>query len=292
MKLFIYLNLILFLNINSNYLSEQLRKGLGYIVGNSGCQDSTLKSNNGISSSSNKDQNKILYLTKKEEFLDAKITGLKIGISPLGFNLAFEKSFTGLLKNGFGYRALIPCYLGGCTFNHHASSLLITDKGYIILEYGGYYGQDENYEEKIYYYYDNEGGVRFSHITYNKYKQLVTNNGKYNSDDKIINLEIENEMKLKTLIEKISTKMNLKADDYNLADNNCHDLVAYIIFFLKAKRGFYDELKTSHNISKLIIPPKILEKLEENENENIIAYEKIPIIGFFVDMGNIIWSKI
>ena len=281
----IYIINLFILCVNSNIFTTGLRKGLGYLIGESGCKESTMNSNHGLSSSksSNKNQNDEFF-SEKEGYLNAKIIGLSIGISPLGFNLAMENSFIGLIKNGFGYRGILPCYLGGCTFKHHASSLLYTNKGYILLEYGGYFGQDERYNEKIFYYYDKEGGIRFSHMNYRNFVNLVTNNGEYSEKDKIINdIEIENEMTLKELIEKISYKMDLKADDYNLADNNCHDLVAYIVYFLKAKRN--SKIAKAHNFSKLMIPPKILEALEENENNLITTLEKIPVVGFLFDMG-------
>lgn len=186
-----------------------------------------------------------------------------LGISPLGPNIALDDTFKSFVFNLGGLRGLIPSGLGGATFNHHTSALLLTDVGYILLEYGSYNKNSDAEGDLYYYYYSDEGGVRFIHMSYYDFWMRVTKNNKYSSAGRIIELYVNNEMTLDNLISKISYKMNIKFKDYNAGNNNCQDFMKYVIYFLNAKRDRND--REIHMKAKLHIPLVVLEQIEENE---------------------------
>lgn len=185
-------------------------------------------------------------------------------------------------------RAYVPCYLGGCTFRHHALAYLETSEGNILIEYGGYLGKDEKYPEET-IYYDGDNGARFTHLSQKDFLNIITDKGKYNYYDKTFETTIMQGMKLKELFQGISNTMNLTMDGYNVADNNCHDFIANAIKILRAKR-IDKNLSKMHNFAKLKIPPKILEPLEDNEEYYILtSLGKIPFLGVITDvLGTII----
>ena len=95
------------------------------------------------------------------------------------------------------------------------------------------------------------------------FEMKVTRDKEYSSGGRFIQLNIENEMTLENLINKVSRKMGLKFVDYNIVDNNCHDFMKYVISALNAKRPY--EKREVHMIAKLHIPLIVLEQIEENE---------------------------
>lgn len=71
-------------------------------------------------------------------------------------------------------KQILPTYLGGSAFVHHLSCLLYIYKdGYVILEYGGIMEKMKN--AKIYFYYWNQDGLRFSLIDFYDYQNIVHN---------------------------------------------------------------------------------------------------------------------
>lgn len=275
---------LLISHINSNFFTYGIRKILGLTIGKSGCQDSTLteKSSEQSSNSSSNDKKSKNKITK-EEFLEAKIRGMTIGLIPLGINFSYESNWRGYIKNGFMTRQFFPCYLGGCTFNHHALGLLYTDKGEILIEYGAYIGQPEEYKNETYYYPYSEG-ARFTPIEFDDFFEFLTKNGNYSYFDKSIWTNINNHMTVGELFRTINRKMNLTFEGYNVADNNCQDFIANAINILGAKRTTHNCNSKRHNLSKLYIPPKILEALESNEDYQILtSLGKIPVLGVFTD---------
>lgn len=131
--------LLIFQFIKTEFLYDLLRKGFAGVIKGSGVQDSTAKSNMGISSchSLNKDYNPSQGNDDNilKELLTAKITGMTLGISPLGQNMALDDTFKSELINVFGLRGILPRGFWGSTLYHHTSALLNSDKGYIYLEY-------------------------------------------------------------------------------------------------------------------------------------------------------------
>lgn len=280
-----------FSDVKSNFLTYGIRKALGFTIGVTGIKDSSIAGRSCSQSSQLSSfliDDKYDYETKKRKYLEAKILSFTIGLIPLGINLSFDNNFSGLLKNGFGLRQLVPCYLGGCTFNHHALALLYTDQGYFIIEYGAYLGKDDRYPDGVIYYIE-DNGARFTHINYTLFYDLVRGNGSYYYSDKTIYTQIRQGIKIKDLFQKISLKMNLTMHEYNAADNNCQDFIANAVEILKAKRVDKTSSKM-HNLSKLRIPPKILEALENNEDYQIMtSLAKIPLVGVVTDfVGSII----
>jgi hypothetical protein len=278
--------ILLFFDIKANFFTKGIRKVLGFTIGTSGMKNATLETkfctqSSGLSSQMLLDKDD--YESKKKIYLKAKIDRIIIGLAPLGFNLAAESNFYSFLKNGFGNRAYLPCYLGGCTFNHHALGFIHTNLGYFLIEYGAYQGKDPQYKNWI-FYYEGNSGARFIPMEYWEFHDKITNNGNYSYSDKTIDTYINNKMTLGNLFERISKEMSIKFDDYNVADNNCQDFIAYVIKLLKAVRIDKTESKL-HNFAKLRIPPKILEALEDNENYQILTtLGKIPIIGVWTDL--------
>jgi len=277
--------ILLFSYVKSNFFTYGIRKALGFTLGSTGIKDSFIS---GKSCSQSSQLSSFLvdsiddYETKKRKYLEAKIISFTIGLIPLGINLSFEYNFYGILKNGFGLRQLVPCYLGGCTFYHHALALLYTDQGYFIIEYGAYLGKDDRYPDGV-IYYNEENGARFTHINYTLFYNMVTGNGTHDYSDKTIYTHIRRGITIKDLFQKISLKMNLTMHEYNAADNSCQDFIANAILILNAKRVDKTTSKM-HNFSKLSIPPKILEALEYNEDYQILtSLAKIPLVGVVTD---------
>ena len=283
--------ILLFSNVKSNFFTYGIRKVLGFTLGATGIKDSSIA---GRSVSQSSQSSRFLlddnndYENKKKKYLEAKIKSFTIGLIPLGPNLSFETNFYGYLRNGFGLRQFLPCYFFGCTFYHHALALLNTDQGYFLIEYGAYLGKDDRYPDGVIYYIDNNG-ARFTRINSALFYDIVTSNDTYNYYDKTIDTNIIQGIKLKDLFQKISLKMNLTMHEYNAADNNCQDFIANAIQILKAKR-VDKTISKMHNLSKLNIPPKILEELENNEDYQIMtSLGKIPVLGVITDaVGSLI----
>ena len=109
----------------------------------------------------------------------------------------------------------------------------------------------------------------------------------------IENLTIDNIMTFNELIEKCKSGTSWKANDYNLATHNCQDFIAKVIEVLKVKRTIYNETKYSHASGKAFYPPVILKALEKNDTPTgLIIAESIPGLGFYVEIGAFIYSKI
>lgn len=283
--------ILLFKTMNGNFFTYGIRKILGITIGTCGMKDATLNGK-GSSQSSNLSSHLLLdknkYESIKEKYLEARIYGFAIGLIPLGINFSFDQNIYGFIKNGFGTRAYLPCYLGGCTFNHHALGLVDTNLGYFIIEYGAYQGQDPQYRDYT-FYYKGDSGARFIPSSLDEFEKIVTANGSYTYSDRLIRTTVKKQMKLGNLFKKISNEMNIRFEDYNVADNNCQDFIANAIKVLNGKRTDKMDSKM-HNFAKLHIPPKILEALEDNEDYQILtSLGKIPILGVLTDtLGSII----
>lgn len=244
---------------------------------NSNC---SAKSRQGTSSSSSSNHNYgNLFgggIREKNKLLNSKIIEINIGIEPIGPKIGhfFTNNF---IVNQ--QKVWLPSHLGGSTFCHHLSCLLtLSNSESLILEFGAYYGKEPSYKNNIYYW--KIDGLRFCKMTYSEYQDKI-GNGIYgggileNSE-----LTFENKMTLKELILKCCNEGKWRANDYNLASNNCQDFIAKVIEILNVKRIY----SFSHNFALTQIPPCILKELEKNEDRKVLRFfEKIPILGVCIE---------
>mgnify|MGYP006916245402 FL=1 len=252
------------------------------------------KSRRGISSSNS--SNKFMNLfgnpttNERRRLLNDTIDKIIIGIEPIGTEIGH-----GISYYTRGLRINLPTYLGGGTFVHHLSCLITLKqtKETVILEFGAYYGGEEEYKNYIHYVYDaeKEGGLRFSKMSKSDYHSKIFNGKK--GAIIIENVTIDNIMTFNELIEKCKSGTSWKANDYNLANHNCQDFIAKVIEVLKVKRTIDDETKYSHMSGKINYPPVILKALEKNDTPTgLTIAESIPYLGLYVEFGAFIYSKI
>ena len=91
----------------------------------------------------NQNNIKVYNEIEKQELMNEKIYEIIIGFEPFLEGINF-----------------IDRFFTGSTHCYHASALLRTyDNKYIMIEYGGYENQNENYEKYLYYIY--EDGARY-----------------------------------------------------------------------------------------------------------------------------------
>lgn len=244
---------------------------------NSNC---SVKSREGTSSSSSSNhyyyqkQNEIR--NEREKILNSKIEEIKIGIEPIGPKTAHK-----IVNNAVVSRIrnfCLPAYFGGGTFCHHLSCLLRTEAiGYIIFEYGGYYGGEPNYKNYIHYW--DQDGLRFSKMTYDDYQEKLKNAG---SNYSILDVIFDNKITVGELIQKCCINGKWRAYDYNLSTNNCQDFIAKVIEVLIVKRKY----SCKYSSALVTIPPCILRALEKNEGrETLRFFQKLPYLGKIVDIG-------
>ena len=225
---------------------------------NSNC---SVKSHQGTSSSnsSNHNQGKITklfaYNFDREEnvLLDSIIENIAIGIEPIFFGKGH------IISENFFPKMFLPAYLGGSTYAHHLSCFLgFKNILSVKLEYGGYYGQTNEYRNPTYYW--NEDGLRFTGMAWEEYKDIVEMAKQGNSGGIICRLVIKNKIKLRDLLIKCCQQGNWRAHDYNLASNNCQSFIAKVIEILNVVRDNYS--RKLHNGSLLYCPPIIINALE------------------------------
>ena len=136
------------------------------------------KSRRGISSSNYSNKFSDLFgnptINERRELLNDTIEKIIIGIEPIGTNIGHWIS-----HYGKGIRLFLPTYLGGGSFVYHLSCLLTLrqTKETVIVEFGVYYGGEDEYKNYIHYVYDakNEGGLRFSKMNKSDYHSKIFN---------------------------------------------------------------------------------------------------------------------
>lgn len=244
---------------------------------NSNC---SVKSRQGTSSSSSSNHNYgNLFgddFSEKNKLLNSKIIEINIGIEPIGSKIGHFFTNNIIAKQ---QKLWLPSHLGGSTFCHHLSCLLtLSNSESILLEFGAYYGKEPSYKNNIYYW--NIDGLRFCKMTYSEYQDKINNGIKGARILKNSELTFENKMTVKELIRKCCKEGKWRANDYNLASNNCQDFIAKVIEILNVKR-----IKSfTHNYALAIIPPCILKSLEKNEDRKVLKFfEKIPILGVYIE---------
>lgn len=217
-----------------------------------------------------------LAINEKEFLLNSKIRDICIGIEPLGPGIFHAIS----QKNGL--KLFLPAYIGGSTYSHHASCFLGFENDFSVkLEYGGYYGDEPNYSNRVYYW--NKDGLRFAGMSWEEYKEII--DVSKSGSQIIILLTVKNKMLLKDLLILCCKEGNWRAKDYNLISNNCQTFIAKVIEILKVVRNDENPSRLMHNASLFMYPPAIVEALEKNEeNKGIMALGQIPGIGIFADL--------
>ena len=268
-------------------LGSGIGSSFGLFFGSSNSLNSnfSVQSREGTSSSSSSNhyasQKKRDNFCERVSILNSQIEGIEIGIEPIGsraMHKIVNNKFIGTLR-----KFALPTYLGGGTFCHHLSCLLkIRERGlfgteeHIILEYGGYFGDEPDYKNYVHYW--KEDGLRFSLMSETDYSKKIREAGE-GSDDLFV--LFENKMTVQQLITKCCSEGNWRAYDYNVASNNCQDFIAKVIDILGVKRKYSYTRKITN------IPPCIMKALEKNEGRKVLrVFQKIPLLGNFVELGS------
>ena len=145
-----------------------------------------------------------------------------------------------------GLKLFLPAYLGGSTYAHHASCFLGFENDFSVkLEYGGYYGDEPNYSNPVYYW--NKDGLRFTGMSWEEYKKIV--DVSKSGSQLIILLKVKNKMLLKDLLINCCKEGNWRAKDYNLISNNCQTFIAKVIKILNVVRDDANPSRFMHNAS-------------------------------------------
>ena len=264
----------------------------GLLFGSSNSLNSnfSVQSREGTSSSSSSNhyesQKKKEKYGERNRILNSQIEEIKIGIEPIG-----SKGMHKVINNkviGTWRKLALPAYFGGGTFSHHLSCLLkirgglFENEEYIILEYGGYFGDEPDYKNYVHYW--QEDGLRFSIMTKMDYNRKITEAGEGNE---IVDTIFENKMTVQELITKCWKEGNWRAYDYNIASNNCQDFIAKVIEVLCVKRI------NSYTYKLTKIPPCIMRAFEKNEGKKVLRFfQKIPWIGNIVEIGAFIAESV
>ena len=99
--------------------------------------------------------------------------------------------------------------------------------------------------------------------------------------------DVKNKISLEELINNFKGKKEWEASSYNVISHNCQDFGAEIIKLLKAIRE--DDRFKIRTREKLLFPNCIIKAFWENEELSTInTIGRIPILGFFFDVGYII----
>ena len=258
--------------------------GLFFGSSNSLNSNFSVQSREGTSSSSSSNhytsQKKNEKFRERSRILNSQIEGIEIGIEPIGskaMHKIVNNKFVGTIR-----KFALPTYFGGGTFCHHLSCLLkIRERGlfgteeHIILEYGGYFGDEPDYKNYVHYW--QEDGLRFSIMTKMDYNRKITEAGEGNE---IVDTIFENKMTVQELITKCWKEGNWRAYDYNIASNNCQDFIAKVIEVLCVKRI------NSYTYKLTKIPPCIMRALEKNEGRKVLrVLQTIPLLGNVIELG-------
>ena len=74
-------------------------------------------------------------------------------------------------------------------------------------------------------------------------------------------------------------------DDYNLLSENCQLFVRKAIQVLGATRKY--EIQRNRTVMKMKLPFRILNALEDNENDDYNTVQRIPISGQIFDIAKV-----
>ena len=198
---------------------------------------------------------------EKQELLRAKIFEIIIGFEP------FLETIN-----------IIDRFFSGATHCYHASALLrTTDNKYILIEYGNYENQNENYNN--YLYYINEDGARYCYMDKEEYIC-----DKLNFLPLYFKADIFNKHKtLEQIINELKERGSWKKNDYNLANHNCQHFIGEIIKILKAvlhtKRNQYPVYYNLIKEGATYVLKCLFEEEQSNEGTYIVGMNRPKIHG-------------
>ena len=152
----------------------------------------------------------------------------------------------------------------------------------IFIEFGPFTGTGKG-STYCHYYYKNLGGLRLSKTTFQYWKNNIV--------DDYIKLS-HNNMTVENLLDRVTAKFTFSAENYRVYGNNQNFFVAKCIEAINGKRFPGRNGRGIHTIGVARIPAKILEALENNEDDTSSTIGNIPIIGKVFDFGQAIGSII
>lgn len=170
---------------------------------------------------------------------------------------------------------MLPTRTSFCNFNHTSIIVETYDNALILIEYGAYNQYREgDYHGKV-HYFDGSDGLRFIQMTPEDIDNVLNNEFNY-----LVSCNVQQHMKTKKLLE--STKWQgsyhqWDKDNYNLVAQNCQLFVRKAIQVLGATRE--SEKQKNRVVMKCVIPFRVLNALEDNENDSERIIEKIPVAG-------------
>jgi len=150
----------------------------------------------------------------------------------------------------------------------------------IFIEFGPFTGggKGPNY---CHYYYKNLGGLRISKTTFQYWKNNIV--------DDYIKLSHKN-MTVKNLLDRVTENFTFSAENFRVYGNNGNFFVAKCIKAINGKRFNGRNARGIHTLGVSRIPAKILEALEENEDDTTSTIGNIPILGKVFDFGQALGS--
>ena len=218
-------------------------------------------------------------LTREDLILDDEIVKMYLGFEKIGLPI---HGFTDIAF--FLPRIFLPSrtpFISGKTW-YHASLLLETKNDYsIVVEYGGYNGDDikdkkrNNY--RTYYWYEQSHGLRYAEMSYYNYKYYKLNDDFYS--ERIFPLECGRRMTLREVLRECNKSKKWTCENYDLVRQNSQDFVAKFIEIIDGYRKEKTAYRGLHNLSSTKIPIVILNQLEKNEDDGWNTVGKVPIVG-------------
>ena len=145
----------------------------------------------------------------------------------------------------------------------------------IFIEYGPYTGNGKG-PTYCHYYYKNAGGMRFSKTTFNYWANNIV--------DDYIKVYNDSDMTVEELLDGVANKFFFSANNYRVYDENGNFFVAKCVEVMNAKRFKGRDGRGNHSLGLQRIPVKILDALEENEDDVTTIVGKIPVIGNVFDI--------
>lgn len=169
----------------------------------------------------------------------------------------------------------MPARTSICNLNHVSIIVETYDDALVLIEYGAYdFYREGDYRGKVHYYEGNDG-LRFIQMTSTDIENVLENEFNY-----LVKCNVSHHMKIKDLLH--STKWqgsyhDWDKDNYNLVAQNCQLFVRKAIQVLGATRE--SELQKNRVFMKCVIPFRVLNALEDNEDDSERIVEKIPVVG-------------
>lgn len=170
---------------------------------------------------------------------------------------------------------LLPARVSLCNVKHASIIAETYESGLILIEYGAYgIYREGDYRGKI-HYYEGSDGLRFIQMTQEDIERAEGKKGNY-----FVYCDVKYHMTINEMLRKTKYQGSYHQwdkDNYNLFAQNCQLFVRKAIQVLGATRE--SEKQKNRVAMKCVIPFRILNALEDNEDDPERIVEKIPIIG-------------